>query len=248
MPVTKRKTRITRPLPREDPTPLRDEMTSRLLAQAFVREGFSLARAWKVLHPDSKSTRSYPIPDQAAFSAELERLMHASGVNKEEVLSLLWTVLQSSALDFLDESGHVMQISELKKLPRILQACIGDVRVTGKSVRIRLPDKLTALRQLAELMKWVGPAITQNLTIIHVSDHIREADTRARRLGAIYEQTPTVLESGSAPEPAASVGDPLRDETARAADGHADHLLAAHAQRPACSGVELSTRTHADLP
>lgn len=244
--------------PRENtPAALRAETVSRLLAQAYVRENFSLRRAWLVVFPNGGTASLDRIPSRPAFAAELERLMQASGIVKEEALTLLWTVLQSSVLDFLGDDGKMLPVPELKKLPRIMQAMIGEIKVTSNEsatrgkrhqVQIKLLDKLVALRQLAEIMKWIGPAQVINHTTIHISDHMRDADTRARRLEAIYEQAPREIIAGTSPTPVDFAGDAVRD----AGGEHADQSMSAHpiqtAERTNGLPVQLPHGTTFALP
>ncbi len=195
-------------------TATRKAARSRLLAQAYLRNGCDLLRAWRELAPGIHPTaaRWQKIPDLDAFSAEINNCLQVAGIDRAQALGILWTVVQASVLDFLDDAGHVLPIAELRKLPRILHSALSEVKVVidpeplrdgageiicdeqgnpkileKATVHVRLLDKLAAMKQLAEIMRWTGPQVVMPVTV-NVGQYMREAGERIARMAAIYEQ------------------------------------------------------------
>ena len=202
------------PKARKDATATRTEARSRLLAQAYLRNGCDLVAAWREIDPDiARATiRWRAIPDLDAFSAEISNCLQVAGIERAQALAILWTVVQASVLDFLDDAGHVLPIAELRKLPRILHSALSEVKVVidpeplrdgageiicdeqgnpkvveKATVHVRLLDKLAAMKQLAEIMRWTGPQVVMPVTV-NVGQYMREAGERTARMAAIYEQ------------------------------------------------------------
>lgn len=147
------------------------------------------------------------------FIDELNRLLAKTDISRDRALNILWAMVNASILDFLDEHGRVLPVKELKKLPRVMQLLISKISVkttqkvavdpdtkkpllddmgrpyllTESSVRIEIPDKLTAFRQLAEVMRWVGPAVVINHNTVNIGLEMEEANARARRLNHVYD-------------------------------------------------------------
>ena len=195
-------------------TATRNAARSRLLAQAYLRNSCDLWAAWREIDPDitRSAVRWSKIPDIDAFSAEINNCLQVAGIERAQALAILWTVVQASVLDFLDDAGHVLPIAELRKLPRILHSALSEVKVVidpeplrdgageiicdeqgnpkileKATVHVRLLDKLAAMKQLAEIMRWTGPQVVMPVTV-NVGQYMREAGERTARMAAIYEQ------------------------------------------------------------
>lgn len=220
----------TGPAPKPEAKKLRKQATSRLLGQAYLRTGCDLKAAFREVFPEgAESTfRWEKIPDLDAFTEEIAATLNASEVTQAAAMNVLWTVVQSSVLDFLDDNGRVLPIDQLRKLPRVMHTVLSEIKVTvqqtpvrdasgepmlddmGKPyqseksfVHIKLLDKLVAVRQLAEIMKLVGPSSVVH-THLNIGEFITAADARARRLGRTYEEgAETDAGAGPLPVPAA---------------------------------------------
>ena len=201
--------------PGRAPTPTRKAAKSRLLAQAYLRHGCDLRAAWKEIEPERSysAQRWEQIPDLDAFGAEINNCLQVAGIERAQALGILWTVVQASVLDFLDDSGRALPIAELRKLPRILHSALSEVKVTVETeplrdaggeivcdadgnprttektmVQVKLLDKLNAMRQLAEIMRWTGPQVVMPV-MVNVGQYMREAGERVARLAAVYDQS-----------------------------------------------------------
>lgn len=167
---------------------------ARLLAQEFVRNGFNLAAAYRTAlnrQPTWRKNGTVKAPHEMdEFVDELSIIMKDARIDKTEVLNILWSMIHASVLDFFDEHGNVLSMAELKQLPRVMQILIHKIKVhrtespvrdkdgnvmlddMGKPhlayttrVEVEVPEKLVAIRQLAEIMRWVGPSVTINANV-----------------------------------------------------------------------------------
>lgn len=191
------------------------KVRARLVAQEFLRNGQDIRKAYSdvVGKPSAKQQASQFVKNNfEAFVDELQQAMSHAEVDKEQVLALLWAQARTSILDFFNDDGEVMTIAEMKKLPPLLRALIEDVRVvneevaltdddgkvvkgpndlpylvTRQRVHIKLVDKQEALRQLAQIMKWVGPNVVVNNNTINYADVQVAADARISRMKSLYE-------------------------------------------------------------
>lgn len=202
---------------RHDMAVIRKKTMARLVAQEYVRNGMDLVGAYNTVNQTNYVKSSMTMhrllgKGTDEFVEELERLVKRVDIDRDRALGILWSMVNASILDFMDDHGNVMSVKELKKLPRVLQQLISKIDVQTKQevaihpqtkqpllddmgrpylithsrVRIEIPDKMTAMRQLAEIMRWVGPA-TQINNFIDVGAAMAEADARTRRMGRIYE-------------------------------------------------------------
>lgn len=198
---------------------VRKQTMARLVAQEYVRNGMNLIDAYNAVNHTAyvpNGQTMYRLLGKATddFMDELNRLLARSDISRERALAILWTMINTSILDFLDEHGNILSVKELKKLPRTMQLLLSKISVeshqsvaldpttkkpmlddlgrpyltTHAKVRIEIPDKLVAFRQLAEVMRWVGPTVQVN-NFVSVGVQMAEADARARRMDRVYEGT-----------------------------------------------------------
>lgn len=184
----------------------------RLIAQEYVRNGMSFPKAYQtVTGHKAKATMFKTLRHHSdEFVDEIGRVLERSDIERESALNLLWAMVNTSILDFVDEHGTMLPVSELKRLPRVMQVMIHKMKVTttqlpvrdenGKymlddvgrpflknvsKVEIEIPEKITALTQLAQLMKWVSPA--GGNTTYNIGTLMVDADSRGQRLGRTYD-------------------------------------------------------------
>lgn len=214
----------------EEPTPkekvergqrlrkIRAEAKARLVAQEYVRNGMDLTNAYNTVcqtnYPRNGKGHqtAYQLLGKSmdAFIDELNRIMAKTDISRERALSILWTMVNASILDFLDEHGNVLPVKELKKLPRVMQMLISEIEiktsqsvakdaegkdmyddmgrpylVTKSHVKLKIPDKLTAFRHLAEVMRWIGPTVQINN--FNIGSMMAEADAKAATLEQQYD-------------------------------------------------------------
>lgn len=202
-------------LPVADPKSLartRADARIRLIAQEYVRNGMNFADAYRTItNVKSKSTMFKTLRHHTdAFMDEVRRMMEESSIDKVQALNLLWSMVNTSILDFMDENGNVLQMKELKKLPRVMQLMLHRVKiestqkpardehgkvmlndmgdpylVTHAKVEIEIPEKMAALQQLAQLMKWTTPQSVTN--VLNIGVLMTDADARQRKLGQTYD-------------------------------------------------------------
>lgn len=194
---------------------IRAEAKARLIAQEYVRNGMNLVAAYNTVchtkHDKQKHT-AYQLLGKSmdVFIDELNRIMAKTDISRDRALNILWAMVNASVLDFLDDHGHTLPVKELKKLPRVMQMLISEIEVksvqgiakgadgkelfddmgrpylvTMSHVKIKLPDKLTAFRQLAEVMRWVGPAVQINH--FNIGNLMAEADAKSASIENIYD-------------------------------------------------------------
>jgi hypothetical protein len=200
---------------------LKKTARARLIAQEFVRNGMNLRSAIHTVtgsNPKSNSNGIMTLLGDSTdvFVEELSSVVSKSDVDRERALSLLWAMVNTSILDFIDDHGHVLPVPELRKLPRIMQIMLSKIDVSTKQhtvrgedgkimrddngspylateqrVRIELPERMLALGQLAQIMRWVGPSVlVQNN--INIGRLMSDADGRRDRAEIIYEQARTL--------------------------------------------------------
>jgi hypothetical protein len=203
--------------PRHNLHKIKKHARARLIAQEYVRNGMNLRNAIATV-TGSKSTKAGNgiltlMGDSTdTFVEELKHLINNSDISKDRALNLLWAMVNTSIIDFIDDNGHVLPIAELRKLPRVMQVLLSKIDVTttqhtvrdekGKvmkddngspylsteqRVKIELPEKMVALNQLAQIMRWVGPTISITNTI-NIGRMMSDADARMQRANVIYEQ------------------------------------------------------------
>lgn len=188
---------------------VRDALTSRLIANEYLRNGLNMKAAFEVVTKKTYTTQRFNAmlsADDQAFIREIDVALKAADVEKNKVLGLLWTQATSTPLDFMDDDGMILPIAELKKLPRELQALIEEVTVkteyvlakdeNGKTirnedgvalqvpknyVRIKFPSKQNALNTIAQIGKLVGPSIIQQNFITNIGQVMVDADNRRAR-------------------------------------------------------------------
>lgn len=195
---------------------LRRKTRSRLIAQEYVRNGMNLRKAIQTVSGNktlcnSASVLSLLGAGTDAFIDELSKIVDKSQVDKNRALNILWAMVNASILDFVDDNGDVLPIAELRKLPRVMQIMISKIEVhstqrvvkeNGKvvyddngspyvtverRVKIAIPERMEAIAQLAQMMKWVGPTtLIQNTVNIHQA--MSDADSRVARARVIYDQ------------------------------------------------------------
>lgn len=194
------------------------KVRARLLAQEFLRNGQNIQKAYSTVVGRPVKTQNasgFMRKHFDVFVDELQQAMEHAEIAKEQVLALLWAQARTSILDFFNDDGNVMTIAEMKRLPPILRALIDDVRVTTEEVALRddagnlvkgpddlpyvttrqkvhiqLVNKQEALRQLAAIMRWVGPhTVINNNTQINYAAVQIAADNRVARMNALYKPT-----------------------------------------------------------
>lgn len=197
------------------------ELRARMMAQEWMRNGQDLPGAYAAVtkrnRPRSRTLSVLTAGNEDIFIDEVKDRFKASGVDKEAVLNFLWALIESSLLDFFDEHGRILPIAELKKMPRIYQRMITEMSVktveipvldelkrpmcddvgrpylrVESSVRIKMPEKLAALQQLATIMKWVGaPSVVINdHRTVNVGALMADGDSRKRNLEKSYSPPP----------------------------------------------------------
>lgn len=196
---------------------LRKTARARLIAQEYVRNGMNLRQAMitvtgsKSLKPGN-SLMALLGDTTDVFVDELAKLVDKSDVNRDRALNLLWAMVNTSVLDFIDDRGDTLPIAELRKLPRVMQVMLHKISVTSKqevvkgedgkvmrddngspflatiqTVKVELPDKMIAMSQLAQMMRWVGPTTLINQTF-NIGRAMADADARAERATIIYDE------------------------------------------------------------
>ena len=146
------------------------------------------------------------------FIDELRLILDKTDVEKDRALSILWSMINISLLDYFDDNGDILPVRELKKLPRIYQIMLTEIDVqsyqhpvtdkegkvmcddngspylrTETKVKLKLPDKQSAMNQLAQIMRWVGPSTVINNNTVNIGSMMVEADARRGRAEIIYE-------------------------------------------------------------
>lgn len=196
---------------------LRKAARARLIAQEYVRNGMNLRQAIHTVSGHAPKTNSNSImtllgDTTDTFVSELSNVVGKSDIDRERALNLLWAMVNTSYLDFVDDHGEYLPISEMRKLPRVMQLMITKLDISTKHVpvrdengkvmrddngspylaieqrvRIALPEKMLALTQLAQIMRWIGPTtLVQNN--INIGRLMSDADARRDRAEIIYEQ------------------------------------------------------------
>jgi hypothetical protein len=204
-------------VPKHELHKLRKQARARLIAQEFVRNGMKLRSAIHTVtgtNPKSTSNGIMTLMGDTTdiFVEELSTVVSKSDVDREKALSLLWAMVHTSILDFIDDNGRVLPVAELRKLPRVMQILLSKIDVSSKQVvvkdehgkvmcddngspylateqrvKIELPEKMVALAQLAQIMRWIGPTtLVQNN--INIGRLMADADARRDRAEIIYEQ------------------------------------------------------------
>lgn len=197
---------------------VRAEAQARLIAQEYVRNGMNLISAYNTVTGSHYPQRgkghltAYRLLGKSmdVFIEELNRIMAKTDISRERALAILWTMVNTSILDFLDDTGNVLPVKELKKLPRVMQLVISEIEVTSKQVvakgadgkelmddmgrpylltlshvKVKVPDRITAFRQLAEVMRWIGPSVQINN--YNIGTLMAEADAKATNIEQVYD-------------------------------------------------------------
>lgn len=203
---------------------IRKAARARLVAQEFVRNGMNLVAAYRTVVGKKyagKGTSIMSIMGESTdvFVEELSRIIDKSDISRDRALSILWTMINTSILDFIDDNGNVLPIAELRKLPRVVQLMISKIEVTvsqkevrdakgnpmlddngspfmatSQRVKIEVPERMAALMQLAQIMRWVGP--TTVINNINLGRLMSDADARASRAEIIYDAATGKLDQG----------------------------------------------------
>lgn len=206
-----------RKVPAIEANRVRKQLRARLVAQEYIRNGMDFAAAWRTVTGSETKNNNLGMMkmlghETDVFMDEISKLVNKSDIDKERVLNILYSMINSSALDFMDENGDMLSVAELKKLPRVMQLMISKVDVTTteevvtdkdkkpilddngspyiirkQKVKIEIPERMAAINQLAQLMRWVGPAVNLNINL-NVGKLMAEADERASRSRVIYDQ------------------------------------------------------------
>ncbi len=212
--------KVDMPATARDVEAINRPLRARLIAQEFVRNGMDIAAAYSTVTGYKKTKKSTThkmlLGQLDEFVSELKTLLITSRVDQEQALNFLWSVLQTSILDFFQDDGQVMSMVELKKLPRILQRMIHQIEVKSAQVpvldenkrpmlddngspylrvesycKIEIPAKLEAIKQLAQIMHWVGPQVVINNNTTNIAVLMSQGDNRRRRMERIYEHSAT---------------------------------------------------------
>lgn len=210
---------------RKDMLKFKHDMQGRMMAQEYVRNGMNYGKAVSaagIKSVQSQNSINYLNPAvQDSFFDELSSLVKAADIDRDRALQILWTMVNTSLLDFVDDHGNFLPIKELKKLPRLMQLCLTKVKVerreepifdgVGKKrhmvvdengrpylrkieyVHIEIPERMAAINQLAQLMKWVGPAV--QITNFNFGQFMADADSRADNARVVYDEVQQRLES-----------------------------------------------------
>lgn len=203
-----------------------NEVRARRLAQAWVRYGMDMHKAFievtgRDFHKTKNSITQLTNNNVDAFVDEVRVCVDRSDIDKSAALNLLWTILQASIVDFFDENGRMLTVRELKKLPRVYQQIIQKMKVrtwqkplkdkdgnlmfddNGRpyvmeesEVELEILPKIEAIKQLALIMKWVGPATVINHNTINVAAYMVNADERVRKLDSLYEPAAAAKPAG----------------------------------------------------
>lgn len=191
------------------------ELNARLIAQEFVRNGMDLPAAYTTVTGDQRVRRSIKAATAGyvdAFMDELKVLLAKADVQRDELLRQLWAAVQSSILDLFDETGDILPVAELKKLPRVLQACITSLQVkslkapaldgdgnpllnpdgstvmkVASEVKVTMMSKVESIKQIAAILRLTGPELVINANTVNIANIMAEADHRQRRIGSAYD-------------------------------------------------------------
>lgn len=194
----------------------KNELRARLMAQEWLRNGQDIASAYSTVtgrkHPRNKTLSLLTNGNEDAFIDEIRILYGESGIDKVQILDFLWAVTQASLLDFFNEKGQLLDMVELRKMPRVYQRMITEMDVstsetpllgahkqpmmdddgkvimkTVSRVKIKMPEKLAAIAQLASIMKWIGPSVLIDNRTINIAEMMTEGDSRLRKMEKSYE-------------------------------------------------------------
>lgn len=198
-------------VPQANSAKVKKAITNRLIANEYLRNGMNIKSAYEAVTKKKycRTRFSAIVTDMdGAFMREVDTALKAAEVDKNQVLSLLWTLATTSPLDYLDDDGVTLSIAELKKLPRELQSVIEEVfvettyeKVIGEDgpvkdeegnllmvpkqrVRIRVSGKQEALNTYAKIGKLIGPAVVNNnyTNITNIGQAMIDADSRRNSL------------------------------------------------------------------
>jgi hypothetical protein len=195
---------------------------TRLIAQEYVRNGMDLPLAVSTITGNKLNRRLSAAKilgkNMDAFMAEVNALVGKSDIERDKALEFLWAMLHTSVLDFFDDHGHVLSIKEMKKLPRIMQMMLSKVKVKIREdvvtdekkkpilddngspylrrteyVEVEIPEKMAAINQLAQIMRWIGPLVKVDVNV-NVGRTMVDADARTESVGRIYEGIATRMD------------------------------------------------------
>lgn len=194
---------------------VRKEIRARLAAQEYVRNGMVFREAWRTVTGITGYASNNILKTLGKqtdiFMDELSRIMGKSDIDRDRALNILWTMVNTSIIDFVHDNGQMMTIPQLRKLPRVMQIIISDIDVvtsqdvvkddkgkvmlddngspylrTTQKVKIKIPEKMLAVQQLAQLMRWVGPT-GGTMVNINIGRMMSDADARQQRVAEVYD-------------------------------------------------------------
>lgn len=199
---------------------VREALTSRLVANEYLRNGMDMKRAYETVtkkpYTPAKFQAMLSAPD-CPFMGEIDTALKASEIEKNKVLAILWVQATSVLFDFMDDEGNMLTIAEIKKLPREIQALVKEAEVhtsyehvmdeEGKPlkdkkgeflmvpkqyVKLKMIDKQKALDSIAQIGKLIGPTVLNQNFVTNIGQIMLDADNR--RVRAIEERGPRVIE------------------------------------------------------
>lgn len=199
-------------IPKPNNKRMKKVLEARLIATEYLRNGLDIKAAYEsITHKRYTAARfNAMVATDNSFMEEINLSLKSADVEKNRVLAMLWAMATISPLDFMDENGFTMPVSELQKLPREVKAMIEEVTVVneqeiikdddGKMVRddegrpllrnvqrakVRIvASKKDALKIIAEIGKLVGPTtlIQNTFNMVTVGQNMVEADNRRLQL------------------------------------------------------------------
>lgn len=212
-----RKTRTMR-MERARAHQLKMDMRAAMIAREYMRNGGKIGDAYQAVTHFSPGTRSMEAllgTGLQKFLDEIALGMKRAGIDKDEFAQMLHAQSFMSALDFVDNEGFTLSISELKRLPPHIRAAITKVEqkitpralvdpttgqvfvddngnpyyVNERYTKVWIADKERARDLLANMMKWTGPnTLVDNRKVVNnYATVVRQADTRTSRIQKTFE-------------------------------------------------------------
>lgn len=227
---------------------LTSQLRGRIIAQAYAKNGGKMNAAIREITGDtghSGQFSDFGDETQIAFYEEIERIFQKADVDKDAAIRTLWAITTASIIDFVDDNGDVLPLTELRKLPRHLQAVLDRIEITRayKPVRdedggylfdpkthqpilrptvtckIKMPEKTKAINTLASILHWIE---TRPQVTVNIAQVMKAADERA-------DQMRTIVTDRTAGVPSTRR---LDSGQVRAADDGADHALPEDGESP----------------
>src|ERR1700750_478626 len=116
--IAQREAKVEKKVPAHESHRIRKQMRARMVAQEYMRNGMDFAEAWKSVTgnksmPSNMSMMKALGPETDIFMDEISKIVNKSDSDRERALGILWTMVNTSILDFMDDNGDILSIAEL---------------------------------------------------------------------------------------------------------------------------------------